>query len=219
MSIDARQQNLIASLGAELTPVRRLLPPWLRMLGWVAAVAAIACALLIRHGATPVLQRFAAAPDVAIASVGAVFTAITAAWAACVLAVPGRSRAWLWLPVPTALVWMGASGWGCLGAWLTPTTHLASGPPPTDCITFIVGFSIPLSVLLIWIVRRACPLRPVQTAILLGFASAAAAAALMAIIHPIDAAATDLAAHALAVCIVVAANAALGNRLLSRAPM
>ena len=33
--------SLIAALGAELVPVRRLLPPWLRMLGWLALVAVV----------------------------------------------------------------------------------------------------------------------------------------------------------------------------------
>lgn len=216
MSLDPRPQELIATLGAELTPVRRLLPPWLRALGWLAVVAAIAATLLIQHGVGPMLQRWVAAPDVAWSTLGAVVTAITAAWAACALAVPGRSRAWLWLPLPSAVLWLGASGWGCLSGLLHPDTLVPGGPPAHDCITFIVGFSIPLSALMIWLLRRACPLHPVRAAILLGLASAAAAASLMTIIHPIDAAVTDLLAHALAVSIVIAANALMGNRLLSR---
>jgi len=42
MSEPVRHQALIDALGAELTPVRRLLPPWQRALGWLAVVAAIA---------------------------------------------------------------------------------------------------------------------------------------------------------------------------------
>lgn len=216
MSADPREQNLIATLGADLAPVRRLLPPWLRAAGWIAVVAVTAVVLLVHHGAAPMLQRFAASPDVAWSTGCAVLTAISAAWAACALAVPGRSRAWMWLPLPPAVLWMGASGWGCLRGLLDPALATHGGPGPVDCLTFIIGFSIPLSALLIWMLRRACPLRPVPTAILLGLASAAAAASLMAIFHPIDSAATDLAAHALAVIIVIATNAAMGNRLLSR---
>jgi hypothetical protein len=207
---------LIEALGAELAPVRRLLPPWLRALGWVAVVAITAAVLLVQHGAGPMLQRWAAAPDLAWSTLAAVVTAICAAWAACVLAVPGRARAWVWLPVPSAVVWMAASGWGCLRGLLDPASVVAGGPPVQDCIIFIVGFAIPLSALMIWLLRRACPLHPVRTAILLGLASAAAAASLLTIFHPIDSAATDLLAHALAICIVIGANAALGNRLLSR---
>ena len=47
MPSDPGHQLLIDTLGAELTPVRRLLPPWLRTLGWLLVVAAIAAALLM----------------------------------------------------------------------------------------------------------------------------------------------------------------------------
>lgn len=209
-------QALIASLGAELTPVRRLSPPWLRMLGWLALVAIAAAGLLLHFGTAPMLQRFADVPELGWATAGAVFTAIGAAWAACALAVPGRSAAWTWLPVPGALVWLVASGAGCLRAWLAPPVGVPSTAiPVTHCLVAIVLISVPLSALLVWMLRRACPLRPVRTAVLVGLASAAGSAALLEIFHPYDAAATDFLIHALAVGIVVAANAALGNRLLS----
>ncbi|MGH8115416.1 MAG: NrsF family protein, partial [Rhodanobacteraceae bacterium] len=86
----------------------------------------------------------------------------------------------------------------------------------THCLVFIIGLSIPLSGLLIWLLRRACPLRPVLTAVLLGLASAAASAALLQIFHPYDASVSDLLTHALAVGVVIALNAAMGGRLFSR---
>lgn len=216
MPADPRHQLLIDSLGARLTPVRRLAPPWLRTLGWLLVVAAIAVALLLYYGAAPMLQRWAAAPDLAWAAAGAVLTAVCAAWAAFALAVPGRSRAWAWLPLPGALLWIGASGAGCLRTWVAPGTSIATVHQSADCLLFIVGFSIPLSALLVWMLRRACPLRPMLAAVLVGLASAAASASLLEICHAFDAAATDLLTHALAVAIVVAANAAMDGRLLAR---
>ena len=73
---------------------------------------------------------------------------------------------------------------------------------------------MPLSALLIWLLRRACPLRPVLTAMLIGLASAAASASLLEICHEFDAAASDLLTHALAVVLVIGINAAMGGRLL-----
>ena len=35
-------ESLIQSLGDQLTPVRRLPPPWVRTLGWLVVVAVIA---------------------------------------------------------------------------------------------------------------------------------------------------------------------------------
>ncbi|MDE2055149.1 MAG: DUF1109 family protein [Xanthomonadaceae bacterium] len=217
MSSDPRQQSLIESLAAELTPVRRLRPPWLRMLGWLLLVAVVATLLLRHFGAAAMLQRWAGAPDLAWATAGAVVTAVGAAWAALALGVPGRPRAWAWLPLPGALLWIGASGMGCVQPWLARGTSIASAYQSTiHCLTFIVIISIPLSALLLWLLRRACPLRPALTACLLGLASAAASAALLAIFHPFESTVSDLLIHGLAVAIVVAANAMLGNRLLSR---
>jgi len=155
------------------------------------------------------------------ASLREVRYAIGAAWAAFTLAVPGRSGAWAWLPLPGALLWIGASGWGCFRTdvqhLIAPGTQIANMYQASDCLVFIIGFSIPLSALMVWLLRRACPLRPVLTAALLGLASAAASACLIQICHEYDTAAIDLLTHALAVAVVIALNAALGGRLLSKA--
>ena len=207
---------LIDRLGTGLVPVRRLPSPALRALGWLLAVAAIAVALSMHYGLAGMLQRWAAAPDLKWAGVGAVITAITAAWAAFALGVPGRPAAWAWLPLPGMLLWIGASGFGCLRSWIAPGTEVASMHQSVDCLAFIVSFSIPLSALMIVLLRRACPLRPVLTAVMIGLASAAASASLLEVCHAYDAAATDLLTHAAAVALVVAVNAAMGGRLLSR---
>lgn len=217
MSDPQSHEALIDRLGTDLVPVRRLLPPWLRTAGWLLVVVALAAGLLMHYGADPMLRRWAATPDLAWAGIGAVITAICAAWAAFALGVPGRRAAWAWLPLPGALLWIGASGLGCLRTWIAPGTELAGVHQSADCLLFIIGFSIPLSALLIVLLRRACPLRPVLTAVLIGLASAAASASLLEICHAFDAAATDLLTHALAVVVVVAVNAAMGGRLLSKA--
>ncbi len=217
MSEQLSQQPLIDRLGTELVPVRRLLPPWLRAAGWLLAVVAIAGALLLHYGDADMLLRWDGASDLAWAAFGAVITAISAAWAAFSLGVPGRRALWAWLPLPGALLWIGASGFGCLRTWLAPDTSVATLHQSADCLVFIISFSVPLSALLILMLRRACPLRPVLTAVMIGLASAAASAGLLEICHAYDAAATDLLTHAAAVAIVVAVNAAMGGRLLSKA--
>ncbi len=218
MSEPSSHQALIDRLGTELVPVRRLLPPWLRAGVWLLAVGAMAAVLLMHYGAGGMLLRLGGAADLAWAALGAVITAISAAWAAFSLGVPGRRAAWAWLPLPGAVLWIGASGLGCLRSlWrIAPGTTISTLHQSTDCLVFIISFSVPLSALLILMLRRACPLRPVLTAMLIGLASAAASASLLEICHAYDAAATDLLTHALAVAVVVGLNAAMGGRLLSR---
>ncbi len=214
MSDTRLPESLIQSLGEQLAPVRRLPPPWLRTAGWLLAVVAIAIGLRYRYGAEHMIQRWIAEPDIAVAGAGAVVTAVCAAWAAFTLGVPGRPAWWAWLPLPAFAVWVGASGLGCLHDWLGPTAHVANINEASDCLIFIISFSVPLSALLIWLLRRACPLRPVLTAVMIGLASAAASAALLEICHAFAVAATDLITHAMAVGIVVLVNALMGGRLL-----
>lgn len=216
MSDASRHEALIDTLGAELTPVRRLPPPWRRALGWLLVVAAISAVLFVRYGANTMLHRWDVAPDLGWAALGAVATAITATLTAFVLAVPGRSSNWMWLPVPSALLWVCASGLGCLRAHI-PGMPVMDMHGANHCLVFIVSFSVPLSGLLIWLLRRACPLRPVVTAVMVGLASASASASLLEICHNFDATASDLLMHALAIAIVVAVNTLMGGRLLSRA--
>ena len=84
-----------------------------------------------------------------------------------------------------------------------------------DCLVFIVFLSVPLSALLLIMLRRAYPLYPGLTATIGGLAVAAAAATLLNFFHPYDAAATDLVVHAVAVALVIGANRALGGRIFA----
>ncbi len=206
---------LIRGLAADLQPVRRLPPPPLRALGWLGAVAAIAVALAVFADMHAVWGRMAAAPDMWLAVLGSTATAVLAGIAAFELSLPDARRAWAWLPLPGAVLWVGASGFGCLRAWVLPETHVAVLDESRDCILFIVALSVPLSALLLMMLRRACPLYPGLTAAIGGLAVAAAAATLLNLFHPYDAAATDLVVHIVAVALVVLANRMLGGRVFA----
>jgi hypothetical protein len=150
-----------------------------------------------------------------LAVFGSALTAVLAAIAAFELSLPDAPRAWAWLPLPGALLWVAASSLGCLRVWFLPDTHVAELGESRDCLIFIVSLSVPLSALLFLMLRRACPLRPGLTAAVGGLAVAAAAATLLNFFHPYDVAATDLAVHGIAVALVVGANRALASRILT----
>lgn len=209
------EDRLIQELAADLAPVRRLAAPGLRALGWLAVVAAAAVALATVADLSALGRRLSGAPDMWLAVLGSAATAILAAVAAFQLSLPDARRAWALLPLPALLLWIAASGFGCLRTWLVPATHVADMSEARDCLLFILGLSVPLSALLIAMLRRACSLQPGPTAAVAGLAAAAAAATLLNFFHPFDAAATDLAVHTGAVAIVIAANRALSGRLLT----
>jgi hypothetical protein len=209
--------SLIQSLGSDLKPVQRLRAPALRAVGWLGFVAAIAASLAVFANTNAMWERITAAPDMWLAVIGSTATAVLAGVAAFELSLPDAPRGWAWLPLPGALLWIGASGFGCLRAWVVPAAHVADIGESRDCLLFIIALSVPLSALLLMMLRRACPLYPGLTAAVGGLAVAAAAATLLNFFHPYDAAATDLTVHAFAVALVVGANRVFGGRIFSLA--
>ncbi|MDO9429299.1 MAG: NrsF family protein [Methylobacterium sp.] len=210
-----RVADLVDDLARSLTPVRRLPGPGRRTLAWSGAVLALGALLLPLSDGAGLLGRLGV-PDLRYAALGAVLTAVAAAFAAFQSSVPGRSPAWALLPLPPLVLWLGVGGLGCLRGWIAPGSSLAAPEEMRGCFVFLMSVSLPLSVLLVLMLRRACPLRPNLTAALGGLAAAAAAGALLVPFHPHDATATDLLVHLVAVLLVVGLNGLLGGRLLER---
>jgi hypothetical protein len=213
----SRHERIIQSLAADLTPVRPLRPPTVRALIWLAIVAVAGLGLAAIADRAAVMARLEAAPDMWLAAIGAALTTVLAAIAAFQLSLPDRNQLWALLPLPAALLWLAASGAGCLRTWIVPDTHAAVLNDSKDCIAFILAISVPLSALLLAMLRSAYPLRPGLAAATAGLASAAAAGTLLNLFHPYDASATDLVVHVVAVGLVIVANQAYGGRLLQAA--
>lgn len=211
MSESAPYEKLIARLTTDLRPVRRLRPPPQRALSWLGLVIALGVALASVADLHAMMHRLMAAADMWLAVLGSILTCVLAVLAAFQLSLPDRSTAWALLPVPGVLLWLGASGAGCLRGWVIPGSH---APGEGNCLVFIVAVSVPLSAALLLMLRRAAPLRPDATAAMGGLAAAAAAATLLNFFHPYDASWTDIGVHAIAVLLVVLANRALAGAVL-----
>lgn len=216
MSDFTPHHRLVDGLVDRLEPVRPLRAPGLRALVWLGAVLALGLALASVMRLEGLDIRLGAL-DLRIAASGALLTAIAASFAAFATSVPGYAKAWALLPLPPALLWIGASSLGCLRVWGTPEAGIPHAGETEGCFTFLLGVSLPLSILLVVMLRRACPLRPNLTAALGGLAVSAAAAALLVPFHPHEATVTDLLLHAVAILGVIGANGLAGGRLLSRA--
>jgi hypothetical protein len=213
----SEHDSLIRGLGADLMPVRRLARPGIRALVWLGTVGVIAAAIVPFADIHAMALRIAGAPDMWLAVLGSTATAILAGIAAFQLSLPDASRNWAWLPAPGALLWVGASGLGCLRTWIVPEAHVAATDEMRDCFVFIIALSVPLSALMVLMLRRAYPLQPGLTAAIGGLAVAAAAATLLNLFHPFQVAATDLAVHAVAIALIVGVNRSLGGIIFSSA--
>jgi hypothetical protein len=205
--------RLIRALGADLTPVSPAGRPEIQAAIWLSIVIAIGAVLARFSDIDASLSRLGSAPDMWIAACACAVTAMLAVIATFELSRPDRSPAWGLLPVPAAIIWIAASGIGCFRLLTTPETPPAS-MDEVECLVFILGFSIPLSILLIVMVRRGFSFWPHLTLAVGGLASAAASATLLNFFHPYDVAAVDIAVHATAVTLVIAANAFFGGYIL-----
>ncbi len=205
---------LIGRLAGGLRPVARLPSPWRRTLLWLAASVWIGGVLALFTQWDTFMHRMLSTPDMWMSFVGGVLTAVLAAAAAFLTSVPGRAAAWALLPLPALALWVGGSVAGMMRMMPAPDTEPEGMMHPMLCIYFIVLIALPLAVLLMLQLMRACPLRPGLTAALGGLASAGAAATLLAFVHPFDATFQDLGAHLVAIIIVVATAKLLGQRRL-----
>lgn len=209
-----KTDQIIDNLAAELAPVRVLRPPALRALLWLAVVGVVSAALILRFTQWAAILPRLQTPRVALETTATALTAITATIAAFELSIPDRSARWAWLPAPTLLVWLAASGLGCLSNGLG--THGADGPmgESPHCFIFITGASVPLAIGLFWMLRRARPLDALPVAAIGTLAVAATAAFVLQFFHPFDVTVIDLALHLAAIGLVVLIGITLRRPLL-----
>src|SRR5688572_428586 len=178
----------------------------LRALSWLGAAALLGAALTAFGSRPSIAQGAAGGALTWLALAAATITAGAAALTAFRLSLPERSSAWALLPLPALIVWAVGSGLGC-GATLGEAA---------ECLCFLLLLSVPLSALMLVMLRRARPLRPRLALALGGLASAGAAAVLLSIVHPHPSTGLDLAAHAVALGVIVAFNASAESLIAPR---
>jgi hypothetical protein len=210
-------EDLINQLAESATPVRRLRPPLLRASLWLLGVLCVAAAVILAAGA---LQRFAErslTPGFDTEWAATVLTGMCAVLAAFNLSLPDRSRHWLWLPVPSLLVWLGASGFGCYRSWLVvgADQSLQLGES-ARCFLFILAVSVPLAIALSVPLRRSRPLDPMPVLWCAGLGVAALSAAILQFFHPFNITVMDLASHLAAIALAVLLVGGLGRQALRR---
>jgi hypothetical protein len=207
--------ELIRALAAQATPVRRLRPPAVRALLWLALAAIVIALLAQYHGLRPDLAERLGQASFLIQVSASLLTGVTSAVAAFQIGLPDRSRAWLLLPLPGMVLWISGIGYGCLTNWIA----VAGGRPMLDeslrCLETIVLTSLPLSLALMMMLRRAGPLQPTLTAGVGALAVAALAATSLSLLHDIDATLLVIVWNFGTVALIVAAGGIAGRSLLS----
>jgi hypothetical protein len=179
--------ELIDMLCADAKPVRRLRPPLVRAALWLLFAGLVLVALAALLGTRPDLAERLRQPTFVGALAGALLTGVLAAVAAFYLSLPDRSRLWLLLPVPALLLWISTIGYGCLTNWVSIEPEGVRLGTTLECFVTLVLASLPLSLVLLVMLRHAARLYPTTVAMMGGLASAGIAATALSLFHELDA--------------------------------
>jgi len=179
--------DLIASLAANATPVRRLRPPVMRAACWLLLAAVVLTLLAVNQGIRPDLVQRLQEPAFAASMAASLLTGVLATIAAFLVSLPDRSRLWLLLPVPALIAWLSNVGYQCLTQWVAIGPDGMSFGEAARCFATLVLTSLPLSLAMLVMLRYAAPLRPTAATFMGSLAVAAITATALSLFHVIDA--------------------------------
>lgn len=184
--------ELIDALVADLTPVRPLRPPLVRAACWLFLAAVVLGLVTAAQGVRSDLAQRLADSDFLARMAGAVLTGILAAIAAFMLSLPDRSRLWLLVPMPALMLWVASIGYQCLTNWVSVAPGNIRLGETARCFATLVLTSLPLSLVMLMMLRYATALRPSTVSPSGGLAVAGIAATALSLSHTLDASAMIL---------------------------
>jgi hypothetical protein len=202
-------------LCADAKPVRRLRPPLVRAALWLLFAGLVLVALAALLGTRPDLAERLRQPTFVGALAGALLTGVLAAVAAFYLSLPDRSRLWLLLPVPALLLWISTIGYGCLTDWVSIEPDGVRLGTTLECFVTLVLASLPLSLVLLVMLRHAARLYPTTVAMMGGLASAGIAATALSLFHKLDASVMVLLWNLGTAALIVALGGMFGRKLFA----
>lgn len=208
---------LIDGLVADATPVRRLRAPLVRAAAYLAGAAIVVAALIAWQGVRADLVARVTQPAFFLSLGGAMATGILAAWSAAALSVPGRSRLWLLLPLPTLAIWLASVGRSCLVNWITLGDGQVQRAEVIDCALSLVLAALPLTAAMLALLRRAAPIRLGPATLAGGLAAAGLTSTAMTLLHQHDASVMVLIWNVGTLALVVVLQLALARAMPSRA--
>lgn len=179
--------DLIASLAANMKPVRRLRSPVTRAACWLLLAAVILALLAASQGLRPDLAQRLRDPTFTVGMAGAILTGVLAAIAAFMVSLPDRSRLWLLLPTPAVAIWLSTIGYQCLTQWISIGPEGVSLGETARCLATVVLTGLPLSLAMLVMLRYAAPLHPTAVTFVGSLAVAAITAAALSLFHDADA--------------------------------
>ena len=210
---EARTDDLIAQLAAEVRPVRPLRPPLLRALFWLAIAVVVIGVVVTVVGIRPDFMEEMGETHYQLEWAGALLTGVLSAIAAFHVSLPDRPRAWALLPLPGLAFWLFSIGYGCMTDWVRLGPQGFAFGTSFFCFRSILLISLPLSVALLVMLRFAGSVRPVATIASAMLAASALSACGVSMFHGDEATLMVLVWHGGAVALLVGLGTLLNRRL------
>jgi hypothetical protein len=165
--------ELIKRLAADTSMVRRLQPPWLRAMFWLAI--ALPYVAVVVHGKLMMVDpsQALADPRFMIEQVATFATALTAAFAALCSVVPGFDGRMFLLPLGPLALWIASVGHGCVQDWLRFGAAGLAIRPDWECLSSATIIGIIPAIAMVVMLRKGAPLQPRLT-LMLGAVAVAA---------------------------------------------
>ncbi|MFT0860418.1 NrsF family protein [Ancylobacter sp. G4_0304] len=206
--------DLIRSLATNALPVRRLRPPLVRAVGWLLLAGTIMGLMTISHGVRPQFAERMQDAVFAINMISSLITGALATIATFFASLPDRSRRWLLLPVPALVVWLSTIGYQCFAGWVPVPPGAITVEAASGCLATLILTSLPLSLLMLAMLRYTAALRPISVILMGSLAVSAITATALSMFHPLDATAMILGWN-LGTAVLFLAGAAVFSRTIS----
>ncbi len=206
--------DLIDSMVATAEPVKRLRPPVTRAASWLLFAVAVIGVLTLLHGPRPDFAERIRQPLFCLGVAAAALTGVLATLAAFLASLPDRSRLWLALPLPAAVLWVSSVSYGCVAHWVTADASNIPGGDALDCFGTLLMSSLPLSLVMFWMLRHMARIGPRGPILAASLAVAALTATALALLHRFDASIMILLWNFGAAGLVMSIDAIVGRRMI-----
>lgn len=207
--------DLVRSLAEDAAPVRRLRPPLVRAFTWLALAALLMTLITLDHGLRPQFAQRMRDTTFALNMASSLLTGVLATIAAFMASLPDRSRWWLLLPAPPLIAWLATIGYQCFAGWVPVPPGAITVGAASSCLSTLVLTSLPLSVLMLAMLRYTAALRPTPVILMGSLAVSAITATALSMFHPLDATAMVLAWN-LGTMLLFLGGAAVFSRRVTR---
>ncbi|MBL8831966.1 MAG: DUF1109 family protein [Rhodospirillales bacterium] len=211
--MNKRTEDLIGALSEGVVRVAALPPPAARAGRWLAFAVVLVGALVLWHGPRDDLAARFSETSFYVPWAASVAVAVAAAVAAFAMTVPGSPRWIAALPAAPLALWLGMLGTGCVRELANRGTAVLG--TSYGCLEFIGLTSLPLGIVLIWMLRRGAPLMPAGTLAMGALAAASAGSAGLELFHHLQTSTMVLIWHLGTVALVALVGLATGPRALA----